>query len=291
MLLESHKDTVAFSNLFVRHYPQLFNALRTILQSNGCSVIKLRGTRDYWCRDFMPIQCGDGLYVQYRYTPDYLRDWKKYETNANDVVSKMDLKMEVRQSPLVIDGGNFVCCHGANEDFFVMTDKVMLENPEFCREEIEALISLNYHNDCVRFVWLPWQHSDMCGHSDGILRYVGISRDGKPVVLTNLSLYEENHAQSMREILKEHFEVVELKLSHYDELSWAYINCLQTKSVIIVPGLGDEITDKEALKQIKILYPHYKGGVYQLPMRNFIAEGDGALNCCTWTICTSNRPY
>lgn len=66
----------------------------------------------------------------------------------------------------------------------------------------------------------------VCGHTDGILRFVGAQKDGKPVVLTNLSVYDDGIATQMRNILMEHFYVIELNLSEYNELSWAYINAL-----------------------------------------------------------------
>lgn len=65
------------------------------------------------------------------------------------------------------------------------------------------------------------------------------TKDGKPVVLTNLSVYDDGIATQMRNILMEHFYVMELNLSEYNELSWAYINALQTRDVIIVPGIGN----------------------------------------------------
>ena len=107
---------------------------------------------------------------------------------------------------------------------------------------------------------------------------------GRPVVLTNLSLYEPDHEDEMRSILKSHFELVELNLSESDDLSWAYINMLQTRDVIIVAGIENPISDKEALEQIRSLYPEYKDKIYQVQMREFIAKGGSALNCCTWTI-------
>ena len=67
-------------------------------------------------------------------------------------------------------------------------------------------------------------------------------------------------------------------------MSWAYINSLQTCDFIIIPGLGDEVTDAETLAQYKKLYPEYEGDIYQVQMRDFIAENGGALNCLTWTI-------
>jgi hypothetical protein len=96
--------------------------------------------------------------------------------------------------------------------------------------------------------------------------------------------FDEEIAEQMYDALSEHFDVIELELSEYDDLSWAYINCLQTQDFIIIPGIGNTITDAEALKQYKELFPEYKGHIYQVQMREFIEEHGGALNCLTWTI-------
>ena len=88
----------------------------------------------------------------------------------------------------------------------------------------------------------------------------------------------------MYDALREHFDGIERERSEYDDLSWAYINCLQTQDFIIIPGIGNTITDAEALKRYKELFPEYKGHIYQVQMREFIEEHGGALNCLTWTI-------
>ena len=124
----------------------------------------------------------------------------------------------------------------------------------------------------------------VCGHTDGILRFVGAQKDGKPVVLTNLSVYDDGIATLMRNVLMEHFYVIELNLSEYNELSWAYINALQTRDVIIVPGIGNTKLDNEAMSHFIALYPDYRGRIYQVQMKEFIEKWGGALNCCSWTI-------
>ena len=143
---------------------------------------------------------------------------------------------------------------------------------------------MNSDNDDKTIVWLPWDKKDVCGHTDGILRFVGAQKDGKPVVLTNLSVYDDGIATQMRNILMEYFYVIELKLSEYHELSWAYINALQTRDVIIVPGIGNTKLDNEAMGQFIALYPNYRGRIYQVQMKEFIEKWGGALNCCSWTI-------
>ena len=172
-----------------------------------------------------------------------------------------------------------------------MTDKVMIENEGLSKKEIESKIrdsfkpkECNSTIDEITIVWLPWDKKDVCGHTDGILRFVGVQKDGKPVVLTNLSVYDDGIATQMRNILMEHFYVIELNLSEYHELSWAYINALQTRDVIIVPGIGNTKLDNEAMSHFIALYPDYKGRIYQVQMKVFIEKWGGALNCCSWTI-------
>ena len=87
----------------------------------------------------------------------------------------------------------------------------------------------------------------------------------------------------MRCRLNDVFVVVDLKLSKYYENSWAYINMLQTRDIIIVPGLGLP-TDGEALEQIKKLYPFYEGRIYQVNIAPIVERWGGALNCLSWTM-------
>jgi len=70
----------------------------------------------------------------------------------------------------------------------------------------------------------------ICGHTDGIVHNIG---DGK--ILVNLKVYPQKIEREMRRRLNDIFVVVDLKLSKYYENSWAYINMLQTRDIIIVP--------------------------------------------------------
>lgn len=294
MIIEEYKDIVYFSKWLEVNYPSIYNQLCEILDSNDVPHYVLPYTKDYWCRDYMPVQFDmDGYFAQFVYSPDYLKDDAAHRTDTDKVLA--GIKFEDSQyvittnSPLVVDGGNIVVCYGNLDEYIVMTDKVMHENPSYTQEQIEQMLieafSIGIEKGNPKIVWLPWDPKDKCGHTDGILRYVGKNKEGKPVVLTNLSLYGDEFAVPMRNILQEHFEVIELKLSQYNKNSWAYINSLQTDSCIIVPGIDNPTTDREALEQIKALYPEYKNEVYQVQMNNLITKWGGALNCCTWTIC------
>lgn len=296
MITEQYKDKVYFSKLLSSDYPELYQEICDILDANHVKHDTLPLTKDYWCRDYMPIQYACEHFAQFKYSPDYLKGKEKYITDTSKVVGKVcNNNTNINTSSLILDGGNIVVCEtnttGTKETLLVMTDKVMEENPSMSKEDIEWTIrkacapkDFLSVSDRLSIVWLPWDRKDVCGHTDGILRHVGCDNNGKAIVLANLSVYEDEMADQMRSILKEHFEVRELQLSEYNELSWAYINALQTRNVIIVPGIGNEKLDAEALNQIKNLYSGYKGKIYQVQMRDFIQKWGGALNCCTWTV-------
>ena len=290
MVTENEKSVVFFSSLLERHYPELFMELCRIIGTYHKGLGGVSNTKDYWVRDFMPIQIDEDVFIKFVYNPDYLQDKKKYITDVDKVIKrcKFAQEYEIADIPLVVDGGNMVFCKGKRKDtetqYVVMTEKIFCENPTFNKEQIECLLKCAFLSPDLTIVWLPWDREDIYGHTDGIVRYVGINKSGKPVVLVNLELYSEDIANMMYSALAQHFEVVELKLSKYDELSWAYINSLQTCDFIIIPGLGDDVTDAEALNQYKQLFPQYGDNIFQVQMRDFIAENGGALNCLTWTV-------
>lgn len=291
MITEQYKDKVYFSALLSSDYPRIYKDVCDILDANNVVHDTLPLTKDYWCRDYMPIQCTCDRFAQFVYNPDYLQGKEKYITNTDNVISKINIQENnIIHSSLIIDGGNIVVCKVHNQkSILVMTDKVMEENPNFSKEEIESIIlkafepkELSISQDII--LWLPWDKKDICGHTDGIIKFVDNYKDSKPIVLANLSVYDEDIANRMRNILNEHFEVKEQVLSEANKLSWAYINALQTRDVIIVPGIGNAKLDNEAMEQYNALYPKYKGRIYQVQMKSFIEKWGGALNCCTWTV-------
>ena len=290
IITENEKSKVVLSSLLERHYPELKLELWNIIGKYHKGMETVSHTKDYWVRDFMPIQMDEYAFVKFVYNPDYLQGQKKYLTDVDKVIKNCPFaqKYDIVDIPLVVDGGNMVFCKGRKKgvetQYVVMTEKVFKENPNFSKEQIECLLQCGFMSPDLIIVWLPWDKEDTFGHTDGIVRYVGINNSGRPKVLVNLELYADDIADKMYSVLAQHFEVIELRLSKYNELSWAYINSLQTYNYIIIPGLDDNITDTETLEQYNQLYPQYEGNIYQVQMRDFIAENGGALNCLTWTI-------
>ncbi len=279
MFLKKEIETVYFADTFAADFPELFGELKTILEQNGDQVRVLKGTYDYWCRDYMPIPVNDkDLFVQFKYHPDYLEEKREFETPAkiSTKITETETHGIVIQSPIIADGGNFTFCsikRGRGlRPVIILTEKIFAENPNIEKNAlIEQLTSIFKHD----LLFLDWDKEDICGHTDGIVHPVGHNK-----VLVNLEVYSKDIANRMREWLEKYFKVIDLKLSDYHELSWAYINMLQTKNIIIVPGLGLP-TDSEALEHIKKLYPDYKDRIYQVQMREIVEQG-GALNCITW---------
>ena len=289
IITEIEKTKVVFSNLLVRHYPELYNQLSKLMWDYHRGYGALSHTKDYWVRDFMPIQVYQNVFAKFIFNPDYLQDKKKYITDVDKVINNCPVSKDFIfvNIPLVMDGGNMVFCKGRKGPLFtyyvVVTEKVLFENPNYNKESVEVLLQCAFAESDLTVVWLPWDRKDTFGHTDGIVRYIDANEEGKPKVLVNLELYDDEIANQMYDALAEYFEVIELKLSEYDDLSWAYINCLQTADFIIIPGIGNDVTDAEAIKQYRELYPECEDHIYMVQMRDFIAEQGGALNCLTWT--------
>ncbi len=286
MVTEQYKDAIYFSSLFAWHYPNVYKEISDILVYHHIEHGTLLHTKDYWCRDYMPIQWGFKSYIQFRYEPDYLKDKPQYKTNIIPVLKAMSRDMDITQSPLIVDGGNVVVCEAnskwigpcmrGRKPIVIMTEKVFQENSQIDQSEVLAILKENFYGADI--VFLPWDKYDICGHTDGIIHNIG---DGK--ILVNLKVYPPEIEREMRRRLSDDFAVIDLKLSKYDENSWAYINMLQTRDVIIIPGLGLP-TDGEALSQIKELHPSYDGRIYQINIAPIIKKWGGALNCLSWTV-------
>jgi hypothetical protein len=221
----------------------------------------------------MPIQLEENLFLKYVYNPDYLKSAQEYIPPYLSMIRS--LKLKTKLTMFVIDGGNVV----KFKDCVLMTDKVLVEN--CVRNELAFQCALEdlFEADVV---FIPWDHYEMFGHADGMVRAIG----HRHVLLNNYIDFDKNLRKEILErVTKEGFEVEEL---HYDmprpsRYSWAYLNFLQVKNRIFVPGLGLE-EDEKALEQIKAFFPSYK--VILVPGCLELVRDGGALNCVTWNIRT-----
>lgn len=251
-------------------------ASRRNVGENQIHFAYLSETKDIWCRDFMPIQITENRFVFYKYTPNYLQDALWLQTNTKEVflagVNHLEhLLQNTISIDLVLDGGNVVKCG----NIVVMTEKVFVENQDKNRSEVERILKDAFSCD---ILFLPWDHQEKFGHSDGIIHYAG---NGK-VLLTNYDNISPYYFNRFRKALEKHFEVIQLRYQtkRPHARSWAYINFLQIGKLILVPQLGLE-EDRQALEQISNAL--HSCVVIGIPALEAVRRG-GALNCISWNI-------
>lgn len=210
MIADTITNRVYFSSLLPEKCPVLNKYITGALLQRNIPYSYLWGTKDIWCRDFMPIQIDDDQFVFYKYTPDYLQDKTGlslqsdpefvFQLESNELLRllPMSMKEEVRfdglrpipirnpvfhriELDLVIDGGNVVKC----DNKIVMTDKVFVENKDKTHVEVQRLLEEAFRCE---IVFLPWDsQGERYGHSDGILHYLGNNR----VLMTNYDDFDK----------------------------------------------------------------------------------------------------
>ena len=278
MITDNQTNIVYFSSLLPEKCPILNAHIAESLQQYGISYAYLSGTKDIWCRDFMPIQIKENCFVFYKYTPNYLQDkrWLRFQTDpvavfqieANKLQSYLDKSVAI---DLIVDGGNVVKCG----DTIVMTEKVFAENKDKTRSEVERILREAFQCD---ILFLPWDKNEIFGHSDGVVHYAGNNK----VLLTNYDDTSLFYYSRFRKALEKRFEVISLQYyaKRKHARSWAYINFLQVGNLVLVPQLGLE-EDKQALEQIGNALPDCE--MVGIPALEAVRKG-GALNCISWNI-------
>ena len=278
MITDNLTTCVYFSSILPKKCPALNARLTDALQQHDIPFAYLSGTKDIWCRDFMPIQMEEDRFVFYKYTPNYLKD--KYglqlQTNPMEVFQTESNQLQPIQQnslslDLVLDGGNVVKCGNK----IVMTDKVFVENKDKSAAEVQRLLEEAFRCE---IVFLPWDKRERYGHSDGIIHYLGDNR----VMMTNYPDFDKALALDYLRTLEKHFDVTTLKynVNITDKNSWSYINFLQIGNLVLVPQLGIP-EDEQALEQISNALSECD--VAGIPALEAVKRG-GALNCISWNI-------
>ena len=273
MITDQETNTVYLAD-GIRHYMPLAHNLLEALYREGIDMHFLRHTesrKHVWARDYMPIQLDMDRFLQYRYSPDYLKNDPAYIPRYETIARGLHLKC--KKTDLVIDGGNVVKL----KDKVIMTDKVLKENPQYTERTLKSRLEADLECEvCL----IPWDRYEIFGHADGMVRPI----DGNDILLNNYVDFDKSLREKLLAKLQSHgFHVEEL---HYDlprpsKQSWAYLNFLQVKNLIFVPTLGLP-EDPLALKQLREFYPGCK--VIPVPGCQDLVRDGGALNCVSWTV-------
>ena len=273
------EQTVYLSKLLKTRYPETCDRLVKILEKHKVNYRFLEGTKDIWCRDYMPVQTKSGKLVQFKYDPSYLKGSKELEDSRSDVKEVCRANgFKPQFSDINLDGGNVLICG----DRAIISDRILSENQNKRRDELVS--ELKKLLECKDIIIIPAENDDMTGHADGMVRFVN-----QDTILGNNREKEYKYwREGMDKIIAENnlkyidvpfFEVKDRK--HPDSAIGIYVNYLEVNKLIVVPVFGRE-EDKQALDIIKQAFPDR---VVETIDYNDVATEGGLVNCTTWVVC------
>lgn len=275
MIPDWETNHLLLSDRLENEFPALVASLRSVM--TGLTIDIIPGTSDIWCRDYMPIQINGDRFCQFRYTPDYLREYQHLITPPDRC--RLPFMQDYRQEPIVLDGGNVL----ASRTRVILTEKIYKENPSIERSRLRSRLEDIFQAECI---FIPKEPYDTVGHSDGVVRFIAKDR----VLVNDYSGVDPGYGTRLRSLLeKKGLEIEALPRfeekgrRHPGDLASAvgnYINFLRVGDVVLLPAYNRP-EDEVALQKVQKVLPDAK--VLQLPCRGLAEEG-GVLNCVSWTI-------
>lgn len=277
---EAHTHVVYLSALMASRYSETCRRLTEIFDRHNVAFAFLNGTKDIWCRDFMPVQAPSGRLIQFRYDPSYLRD-SRYSDSRSDVRHVDDANnIKPIFSDINLDGGNVVM-YGNKA---IITDRVFSENPDWTKETL--LSELSKLLECEITIIPAYKPDyDFTGHADGMIRFV----DENTVLVNNL----EQDFKYMRDAIIKALNKANLKYINFpwfehkikgnnDHAIGVYLNYLEVGDLIVMPVFGvPGNKDAEALAKLEEVFPDKT--VETIDYTDIALKG-GLLNCTTWIL-------
>jgi agmatine deiminase len=271
-------NLVFISDRLPARHSALVDGLGRILADHVIPLRTIAGTRDIWCRDYMPVQLAPGEFLQYRYEPDYLRDgFEHLMTRPGDIAPIPEVETCLT-SDMILDGGNVVRWGSR----CIMTEKVFRENPRLARGDL--LVTLRRALRVEDLIVIPKEPYDVVGHADGVVRFL----DDGLIVINDYSDVAPWYGRRLRSILRRAgLERVELPYRPEEAYRGGipsavgcYANFLRVRDLVIVPAYGRREDDRAC----RVIAENTDGvAVVPLDCRGLAAEG-GVLNCVAWAI-------
>ena len=269
-------QTVYMSELLKDRYPETCKNLVAILEKHHVKYAFLKGTRDIWCRDYMPVRLESGKLIQFRYEPCYLMEDSRYEAIRSDVHEVLEKNnITAQDSDINLDGGNVLICDGRA----IISDRVFPENrdkdPESLKKELADLL------EC-EIIIVPTIHGDLTGHADGMVRFV----DRDTILGNDRSKEYKYWRDGINKVLADHhlnyidvpFFQPKRNPKYPDSAVGVYVNFLEIGNLIIAPVFNHEM-DKEAVAVLQKAFP---GKLVETIGYSDVALEGGLLNCTTW---------
>ncbi|MBR4924659.1 MAG: agmatine deiminase family protein [Prevotella sp.] len=272
-------EIVYLSELLQERFPESFSRLASVLKKHSVEFRMLKGTKDIWCKDYMPIQTESGKLIQFRYEPSYLKGNKEWEDSRSDVKEVCRLNgFEPVFSNINLDGGNVLLCSGRA----IVSDRIFTENPEYTDKEqlVKDLSDLLE----AEVIIIPAENDDLTGHADGMVRFV----DRETILGNNRSEEYKYWTNGIEKVLKDYnLKYIDVPFfysykdsKHPDHAIGVYVNYLEISNLIVLPVFEVEGNkDEEAIAAFKQIFPDK---IIETINFNDVALEGGVLNCTTW---------
>lgn len=271
------RQIVYMSELLKTRFPQTCDELTRILEKHSVKYSFLKGTKDIWCRDYMPVQTESGKFIQFKYDPSYLKGKKEWEESRTDVKEVCRLNgIDAQYSDINIDGGNVLICDGRA----IISDRIFPENPNWDRDEL--IKELGNLLEC-EIVIIPAENDDVIGHADGMVRFVN-----RNIILgNNLAAEYKYWREGMQKVIGQYgLKYIDVPFfvakdsKHPLSAIGIYVNYLEVNNLIVLPMFGRD-EDQQVIDIIKSAFPDR---VVETINYNDVALEGGLLNCTTWVV-------
>lgn len=276
------KKIVYMSDLLKERYPETCNRLLQILDKYHVTYDWIKGTKDIWCRDYMPVQTESGKFIQFRYEPSYLKGRKEWEESRSDVKEICRINnIDAAFSDINLDGGNVLICDGRA----IISDRLFSENPERDKDSLLRALAKLLECEIIIIPALKSQDEDLTGHADGMVRFV----DRNTIIGNERRADEYKYMKDGLQKALDTFNLTYIDIPYFVDNDakhpysaiGIYVNYLEVNDLIVFPVFGEEKTDQKALEIIKKSFPNKQ---IETINYNDIAKEGGLLNCTTWCI-------
>jgi agmatine deiminase len=272
MIADWELNCVYLAAMLQDRFPEVFRGIKQTLVSHGVVVRLLTNVRDYWARDYSPIQVAPGKLIKFRYEPDYLQDEPELRT-CDEVVKSFRGLGRCRHSDINLDGGNVV----ASKTKAILTDKIYKENPGYCRSDLRDKLQELLQVD--QLIVIPKEPYELFGHSDAMVRFI----DEQAVLVNDYVPIDPDYSERLCKVLQRHQLAIET-IPYFPEKRakagitsavGCFANFLRTEKVLLAPVYGTR-HDHAALRTLESVFP----GLSIIPVNcTEQAREGGVLNC------------
>lgn len=156
------------SKLNIQEYKPAADRMFAALELFEAKYKLLNNTKDIWLRDFMPVKTKSGKYVSFRYEPSYLVNALQLRTDFKTDIAPSFKVDNLVYTDINLDGGNVV--FSPSKEKVIISDRVFSENHGISEAELTAKLEKLLE---ASLIIIPSLKSDMTGHADGMVRFVG----------------------------------------------------------------------------------------------------------------------